>query len=631
MNLIKNQTKNQRYILSKPIARGGMAEIYLGKHVGDDGFQRIVAVKRILPHFAREADFVQMFRDEAHICKRLRHPNIVRVEGFEEVDGSYAIIMEFVDGSDLRSFLASVERNPAQPRIPIAHAVFIVAEAARGLHYAHERKDEVSGNELQIVHRDISPQNILLSYEGEVKVTDFGIADANNGFKESETKAGIVKGKYSYMSPEQITAKPLDRRTDVFALGIVLWEMIAMKRLFSGANEVETIEMVRQCRIPFLLSEVNPAVDADLEAIIAKVLAKDMRKRYQTAEELEKDLRRYLTKRHSEFTVNDLASLLQQTLSEKRKKSQEEIKKTLTSGSADRIAAVQTFNENYSDKKKSAAAVGTGVIELDLSSAAGGSEIIVSRKNSVGTNFNGNPNFSSASYRAPHAVGSTFNRAQAQVREVEHVYESGNGLRNFLILCFFIFLGGIYYISGNKFSGRKTPPQVQIRTQTDTYVQVHLNDQPYANGHYVKTPFWLEVPEGLAKIQISRAGYQEIVTSVQLKSGSKQSSNDIPLVAKAHFAPTRTVITGGYGEEFLLVIDDGFDRQIVAKGNKYTGVFLDLGRNKRHKISIYEGTFEGKRIHSCLFIPKSRNLDKPSILAIDVTQKRCDLKNPSEP
>ena len=221
-----------RYILGSKIASGGMAEIHLGKQISKDGFERICAVKRILPHLSSNRDFIEMFRDEAHICKKLQHTNIVRIEGFEHIGGSFAIIMEFVEGSDLRSILSACERSKMRLSVPMV--LFVAAEAARGLHYAHTKRDDMSQALLGIVHRDISPQNILISYEGEVKVTDFGIAKAKN--KSTETQTGTVKGKYSYMSPEQITAQKVDRRSDIFSLGIVLWEMLAMRKLFQAGQ-----------------------------------------------------------------------------------------------------------------------------------------------------------------------------------------------------------------------------------------------------------------------------------------------------------------------------------------------------------------------------------------------------------
>ena len=325
---------NKSYILGQVVARGGMAEVYRGLHVGQDGFKRLVAIKRILPHHAQNSEFTEMFRDEAHIGQRLQHANVVKVEGFDIIDGSASIIMEFVDGSDLRSLLSATEvkksQNGKKAYVPNDICVYIIAEAARGLHYAHTRRDDISGKPLNIVHRDMSPQNLLVSWEGEVKVTDFGIAAADRDFKATETKAGIVKGKYSYMSPEQISGKKCDPRTDVFALSVVLWEMLAMRRLFTADNEVEVIEMVRNCKIPVRLKDCNPNVTDELEAIVLRGLTKDPRKRYESMESLEKSLRSYLSKSSSPATASDLSAYIKDVMSERRELAQEEMRKILT-------------------------------------------------------------------------------------------------------------------------------------------------------------------------------------------------------------------------------------------------------------------------------------------------------------
>ncbi|MEZ4743521.1 MAG: serine/threonine-protein kinase [Bdellovibrionota bacterium] len=310
--------KENRYILVEKLARGGMAEIYLGRLATEDGFKRVCCIKRILPHYSHEKEYIEMFRDEAHICKRLQHANIVRVEGFEEVDGSYAIIMEYVDGADLRKILAACEN--AGIAIPIPMALYITAEIARGLHYAHTKIDDITRKPLSIVHRDISPQNILVSFEGEAKVTDFGIADAEN--KSTETKPGIVKGKYSYMSPEQIMAKNVDARTDVFALAIVLWEMIAMERLFLFENDVITIQKVKNCeikRLPRGVKRPKSEIDDELEAIILSGLQKDLKKRYPDAKAFEGALRKYLSKRYPSFVPTELSVFFKKPVVRRKK------------------------------------------------------------------------------------------------------------------------------------------------------------------------------------------------------------------------------------------------------------------------------------------------------------------------
>ena len=318
-------SKNQ-YVLGKQIARGGMAEIYLGKTVGSDAFQRICAIKRILPHYAQDKDFVKMFQDEAHICKLLQHANIVQVFDFAEVENSYALIMEFVDGCDLRTLLSACET--AKTRLTVPMALHVATSSAKALHYAHTKKDQITREHLGIVHRDVSPQNILVSFEGEIKVTDFGIASAEN--KLTETEPGVVKGKYSYMAPEQVLAKPLDGRSDTFALAIVLWEALAMKRLFSGQTEVETIRKVQNVEISQRLVDLNPNVDEELENIILKALRPKREERYQSAAEFEKELSKYLYSHYSDFTESDLGIFVQKLMSKRKKKSQENIRETLS-------------------------------------------------------------------------------------------------------------------------------------------------------------------------------------------------------------------------------------------------------------------------------------------------------------
>lgn len=316
----------QHYILGKRIARGGMAEIFLGKAVGEAAFQRLCAIKRILPHYNRDAEFVEMFRDEAHICKRLQHANIVQVYDFTDVEGSFALIMEYVEGADLRTLLSSCEASKSRLSIPMA--LYIAANTARGLHYAHTKTDEMTGSPLGIVHRDISPQNIMISYEGDVKIADFGIASAET--KATETRPGVIKGKYSYMSPEQIAAKQLDSRSDIFSLSIVLWECLAMKRLFAGVTEVESIRRVQNCEIPLDLREINPEVNNELYQIVMRGLSADRKDRYQSAAAMEKQIRRFLHSHYSDFTASELGDFLKRILAKRRDRSQKDIKETLS-------------------------------------------------------------------------------------------------------------------------------------------------------------------------------------------------------------------------------------------------------------------------------------------------------------
>lgn len=278
--------------LQRLIATGGMAEIYLATHGGLGDFSRSVVVKRMLPQLAVRPDFVQMFLDEARLAANLTHPNIVQVFNLGEVDKSYYIAMELVDGPHLGTLFAHSLRM--RKPLPIEHCVYVVARASDGLHYAHERADPATGLPLEIVHRDISPQNILVSRQGDVKVTDFGVAKAAT--QQTKTRTGIIKGKVAYMSPEQCLGELVDRRTDVFALGIVLYELVTRRRLFRDKSDLLIMQKITGEDVPPPSSH-NKELDAELDAICLRALARDRSARYASAAELSEALDTWLGER----------------------------------------------------------------------------------------------------------------------------------------------------------------------------------------------------------------------------------------------------------------------------------------------------------------------------------------------
>ncbi|MBN2496783.1 MAG: protein kinase [Deltaproteobacteria bacterium] len=251
-----------------------MAEIHLAKQRGLQGFEKLVVIKMILPTLAAHKSFVQMFLDEARLAAQLNHPHVVQIYDLGHAEGSYFIAMEYIRGENLRTIIR--ESRKQAWAIPLAHAVKIISQACEGLHYAHTRTDP-SGAPLRIVHRDISPQNILLSFEGVVKIVDFGIAKAATQF--TETRAGVLKGKYAYMSPEQVLSEPVDARSDIFSLGVVLWEMVCGKRLFKRASELLTLKAVTEDRVT-PPRELRPELPQELEAIILKALAREPAERF---------------------------------------------------------------------------------------------------------------------------------------------------------------------------------------------------------------------------------------------------------------------------------------------------------------------------------------------------------------
>ncbi len=264
------------YELTRHIATGGMAEIFLARPSA--GLDRVLIIKRMLPELAVRPDFVQMFLDEGRLTASLQHPHVVRVHDMGQVDSSYFIAMELVDGPHLGALFAHSLR--ARKPLPIELCVWIIARAADGLDYAHTLENPATGKPLQLVHRDISPQNILVSRTGEVKVTDFGVAKAST--QQTKTRTGIVKGKVSYMSPEQCLGDAVDHRTDVFALGVVLYELLTRRRLFRDKSDLLVMQRITNEDVA-PPSSVNPAIDADLDAIVAKAMHKGLDGRYQSA------------------------------------------------------------------------------------------------------------------------------------------------------------------------------------------------------------------------------------------------------------------------------------------------------------------------------------------------------------
>lgn len=261
-----------------------MAEIYLARMAGSDGFSKLVVVKRLLADLAKDKEYIQMFLDEARINARLNHSNIVQVLELGEVDGQYFIAMEYVSGLSIAQIGKLATQRLGE--VPQNIACGILLQACAGLHHAHETKLSDS-DELGIIHRDVSPQNLLLTYEGFVKVVDFGIAKAEG--RETRTQAGMVKGKFSYMSPEQCTGQKIDRRTDIFALGVILFELCTSRRLFKRATPIETYEAIQKGDIPDPCS-VSPAVPRQVADVILKALARNKDERYATAEAMQEAL-----------------------------------------------------------------------------------------------------------------------------------------------------------------------------------------------------------------------------------------------------------------------------------------------------------------------------------------------------
>lgn len=281
-----------------------MGEVFLACQRKIAGVDRYLAIKRMLPDLSRDEEAVQMFLDEARLASRLDHQNVVQIFDLGAADDRYYLAMEFLEGRDMKRIMGRLAAN-SWP-LPFAFAAKIVSEAAKGLHYAHELADE-SGHELNVVHRDISPQNIFVTVHGTIKVLDFGIALARS--RLVKTKDGVMKGKVAYISPERIVGQSSDRSVDIFSLGVVLWELSIGKRLFKRGSDVATLMAIVNGEVP-RPTQMNAEYPPELEAIVLRALAHDSTERYPTCRALQEDLSAFMGSAGYVVTPHRLGELI---------------------------------------------------------------------------------------------------------------------------------------------------------------------------------------------------------------------------------------------------------------------------------------------------------------------------------
>ncbi|MCA9596151.1 MAG: protein kinase [Myxococcales bacterium] len=352
--------QQQRYRVIEKIASGGMAEVFRAESAGLEGFKKTVAIKRVLPHLAEKKQFMGMFLDEARLSAHLSHSNCVQVFDIGVGDDTFFIVMEYVDGADLKAII-EYSRKHSQA-IPPGVACLICVRICEGLAYAHELMD-AKGNNLHIVHRDMSPPNVLITRHGEVKIVDFGLAKANSQLEKSEP--GIIKGKFSYLSPEAALGQPVDGRTDIFAVGIILWELLAGRRLFQGETDLETVRQVQSARVP-PIRQLNPAVSPDLEAVIAKSLAQDPTARYQSARDLGRDLNAVLFGLGSPVSSFDIAALVEPVVKKRQTDAARKANKKSIIGSLIEQALFEFTSLQEGSEDRSSADIGSAPLNLGM-------------------------------------------------------------------------------------------------------------------------------------------------------------------------------------------------------------------------------------------------------------------------
>jgi len=333
------------YYLLERIAVGGMAEIFKARQSGVRGFEKIVVIKRILQHLGEDPEFVEMFEDEAKLAAQLNQANIVQIFELGEVSETLYITMEFVDGKNLRDVTRAASGRTIH--LSVDQCVMIMSEVLKGMDYAH-RKADGTGKPLLIVHRDISPQNIIISYEGEVKILDFGIAKAAS--KISKTEAGVLKGKFSYMSPEQASGKPIDQTSDIYATGVIFHELLTSERLFRSKSDMETLEKVKEGKV-LPPSEKNPKVPQEIDRIVLKALSKNLGDRYKSAGEMLTDLNRFAFDQQYSYSSQDLSIFMKTLFSESIKEDKQRLQEALSKIPKDSNQQIQNARTHIAFKR----------------------------------------------------------------------------------------------------------------------------------------------------------------------------------------------------------------------------------------------------------------------------------------
>lgn len=337
-----------KYLILDHLVDGGMAKICRARYLGEQS-NKIVAIKMVQPQFSRDPSFVRMFQDELSVTFGLQHPNIAQTYDYGKVNDQLYTAMEYVDGANLKQFLDRLKDKNFV--FPVEISVYIISQVCQGLHYAHTFQDKLSGQPLHIVHRDISPHNIMLTYDGAVKVIDFGIAKSNAN--SEATQAGTIKGKLSYLAPEYLEGLELDARYDEFAVGITLWEMLCSRKMFTAANDLAVLKQIQACKIA-PPSSINPNVPKELDAIVMKALSKDRSQRFEDMDKFNRALVKFLYAKYPDFNPSDLSYFAKELFKDEIKRDKD---KFFEYGKINVQPYIEDMEKNESGKPAAAAAV----------------------------------------------------------------------------------------------------------------------------------------------------------------------------------------------------------------------------------------------------------------------------------
>ena len=514
-------TRFGKYLLLERIAVGGMAEVFVAKAFGVEGFERLLAIKKILPTMGEDPEFNRMFVDEARIAVQLSHANIVQVLELGKHEESLYIAMEYISGRDLRQLMERFRKR--QQPMPLPQACLIVAEVCEALDHAHRKKD-AQGRSLGIVHRDVSPQNVLVSFEGEVKLIDFGIAKAESRLQK--TQSGILKGKFSYMSPEQVKGNPVDGRGDVFACGILLWELVCGEKLFTGESDYAVLEKVRSGTVPPPRSR-NPQCPEALEKVILRALAADPARRYPTASQLHEDLIKFTVAGGSVFASRQLATWLRDEFKAEFEKEQQRLRAWLATGERDAGAGARSelpaviVSDLNQTPRAPAPAVAEGAVRRP---PPGLHELPTQRMEEAELEAAEKSRFDISEERtaAPRKLrGSALSRS---LRE-----QGGSGGRRWALYAGAPLALGIAAVSYVVLQREPPPGKIILTPSPSVTADLVIDGRP--SGQL--PPFVHTLAAGTHRIEVKAEGYKPFARSVEVRAGAQ------PLELEAKLEPER--------------------------------------------------------------------------------------------
>jgi len=519
-----------RYQLLGLLGQGGMGRLYIAERRGIQGFVKIVALKRIQPHLADSKQLREMFLNEARIAARLEHPNIVATYELGEVDGNYFISMEYLPGEDLSAIISGCQDG----RMPIEIAAALTQQAAQGLHYAHEARDG-QGKPIGLVHRDVSPRNIFVTYHGVVKLLDFGVV---RGPEKQKSIPGVFKGKYGYCAPEQIEGGAIDRRTDVFCLGIALWECLTGARLFDASTDAATIDAVRSRPIE-PPSALRPEIPAEIDAITLRALARDPERRFRNAHDMSEELDRYLLGHDSRPTSKSVGRWMETIFGNERAT----LKKAISQGgeieaTLDRLFALNAIRPASGERTGERTGSSGGQAHAQpraLWSTSFGSNPSGSRRSASGQPLDSSSGRSSSGGRAALPTPPTPARAAAALRITRgsggRVPDSTGrraGTTVPIVLGVSLVLAGIGAVAAVALRGERSFSRAPAARAARAAASLEIRSQPPGAHVFVDgTPSGLRTPTvltGLAagsrvQVRLDKPGYEPVTEQVTLADG----------------------------------------------------------------------------------------------------------------